>query len=282
MGLDEKVLRMLEVSFDEIRVQLWAFINGLDSPEYINFLEDAYDGYFVYRAERRNQMGGAASMTLYKRSYSVDSGNNKVSIGDDAAEVTKKIEYVPVGNSTANVTSTQESAVKEQLIKGLIESDRTPFKEEHRPMLIAMTECQLQLLSPDNFKPVPAPTGANAAGDPPKPDAPANQPPKEAATVAEYLSQAPAEIATTIKSAMARDAANKTALIAKITANTACPWTKEELELKDFGELQKVAAAAKIDFDPTVDYSGQAGSTLANQGSKVPPMPSTAPEMSTK
>jgi hypothetical protein len=75
---------------------------------------------------------------------------------------------------------------------------------------------------------------------------------------------------------MAREAAAKDAVIKKIVANQGCPFTEAELKLKDFGELQKIAALAKVTFDVTADYSAQAGGPRAHEGPKVPLMPSTA------
>ena len=65
-------------------------------------------------------------------------------------------------------------------------------------------------------------------------------------------------------------------VIKKIIANQGCPFTEAELKLKDFGELQKIAVLAKVSVDLADDFTGQAGASRANEGPKVPVMPSTA------
>lgn len=280
-GLGDKALLIManELSHEEIGGQLWDFVNSLDSPEYINFRRDVYDGYFIYQTTRRDNMTGAPVATrLYKRSFTIDQANGKVTVADDAVEVTEKTEYVPVDTTTANSNPNQENAVKEEKVNALIACDRTPFKEEHRTMLMGLSECALDLLQADNFKPATpvAPTAAAAA-----PAAALTEPAKPK-TVAEFLSSAPAEIADPLRRMMAREEAVKTAIIEKITANDGCPFTKEELGSKDLGELQKVAALAKIPVEPIVDFTPAAGTSRANEGPKVPEMPSTAPAVATK
>lgn len=280
-----------EASHDDIREKLWAWVNGLDGPEYVNYLRECYDGYFIYEAIKRNaQTGVTVETTLFKRSYAADA-EGAITVADDAIKVIEKTEFVPVDSTTANVTLNQESAMKEQLIKDLIACDRTPFTGEDRPMLTGLSDCQLKKLNADNFKPAPAPNAAAAA--PVTPVAPvaaataasapapapgaANAAPPKALTVEEYLSQAPTEVAESIKRNMAHVAAAKDAVIKKIIANKGCPFTEAELKLKDFGELQKIATMANITVDLTADYSGQAGAPRAHEGPKVPLMPSTGP-----
>ena len=280
-----------EASHDDIRDKLYTWVNALDTPEYVNYLRECYDGYFIYETMRRNNMTGVTVATkLYKRSYTANA-DGQVSVADDAVEVTEKTEYVPVDSTTANVTLNQENAMKEQLIKDLIACDRTPFKEEHRTMLTGLSECDLKLLQADNFKPAVAPIVAaaapgNAALAPapvvtaPVANAPApvvaNAAPAKPETVEEYLAKAPVEVSEPIKRMMAREAAAKDAVIKKIIANQGCPFTEAELKLKDLGELQKIAALAKVPFDLTEDFTGQAGAPRAHEGPKVPLMPSTA------
>lgn len=273
MELPEKFLRVLEASFDEIRTQLWGFINGLDSPEFINFLEDSYEGYFVYRSERRAGMAGIASTTLYKRSYGVDAGTNKVAVADDAVEVTKKIEYVPVGSSTANSTHHKESAVKEQLIAALIAHDRTPFTDDDRAFLTGLTECRLKAMTEKMDKQPAAPAATPVAATAPA-AAPAE--PKKEPTLQEYIAAAPKEIGTALQAAIDREKATKEAVIDKIVAMEGCPFKKEELADKDLSELTKLSALAGVKTDPVPDFSGQQG-TRAPSGNEIPPMPSSAP-----
>lgn len=269
MELPEKFLRVLEASFDEIRTQLWGFINGLDSPEFINFLEDPYEGYFIYRSERRSGMAGTSSTTLYKRSYSVDASTNKVVVADDAVEVIKKIEYVPVGSSTANSTHHKESAVKEQLIAALIAHDRTPFTEDDRAYLTGLAECRLKVMTEKLDKPAATPVAATTPAA-----APAE--PKKEPTLQEYIAAAPKEIGTALQALIDREKATKEAVIDKIVAMEGCPFKKEELADKDLSELTKIAALAGVKTDPVPDFSGQQG-TRPPSGTEIPPMPSSAP-----
>jgi len=159
-------------------------------------------------------------------------------------------------------------------------------------MLTGLSECDLKLLQADNFKPAVAPIVAAAApaNAAPAPAAPApvaaapapivaNAAPAKPETVEEYLAKAPVEVSEPIKRMMAREAAAKDAVIKKIIANQGCPFTEAELKLKDFGELQKIAALAKVAVDLTLNYSGQLGVSVANPGDEIPTMPSTAPKL---
>jgi hypothetical protein len=267
--LDDKALTFIanEMSHDDISNQLWDFVNALDTPEYMNWLKEVYDDHFIYRVSRRDNMTGSTVGTrLYKRSFTVDQATNKITIADDAQEVTERTEYVPVESPTANTNPNQENAMlKEQLITNLIACDRTPFKEEHRAMLNGLTECDLKLLQADNFKPA-APAAPIANAEAPKP-----------VNVDEYIQNAPAEVASALRGMMDRESAAKTALIEKIVANEGCPFTKEDLQSRDMTELQKIAGLARLKVD-NVDYTGALGTGRANAGSQVPKMPSSIPE----
>jgi len=288
MSLDDKALWIVanELSHDEVSQQLWDFVNSLDSTEFYNYLKEVYDDYFIYRTSRRNNMTGSTTSTsMYKRGFSVDATTNKVVVADGPIEVVEKTEYVPVASTTANVTIHQESVMKtkEDLIKDLIACDRTPFKEEDRPMLMGLTECKLNEWA-ERLKPPAAVAPTTVAAAPvaaaPAAPAPIAEAPKPQ-TMEQFLATAPKEVSDVVRGMMTREQQAKDGLIEKIVANQGCLFTKEELKLKDLTELGKLAGSIGIKAETVADYTGQVGSAPTSQDNfgaySVPDIPTEVP-----
>jgi len=102
---------------------------------------------------------------------------------------------------------------------------------------------------------------------------------KKPATVEEFLSGAPAEIAVTLRAGMQQLADKRTGLIATIKANTANKLNDAQLGAMGLDVLESIAStlAAVTPVDPVADYSTRGVPTPAVKanadGSGVPAMP---------
>ncbi|UCE65942.1 MAG: DUF2213 domain-containing protein [Candidatus Zixiibacteriota bacterium] len=282
-----------ETSHEDIGEQLREWADKQDTSERINWIEDVYDNWFVHTIRIRNAATGAyLGMKMFRHSYSVDD-NGRVTIGDEATEVVEKKEYVPVegepgtneSENNLNLSKENKEMKKDELIKALIECDKTNFEEDDRDWLNTMTEKQLEKLQikddcgdsgdaaktnrdqgDGNEKLSPEANGKleEKAGE---------EIPQKPVTLEEYIKAAPPEIGEVLSESVAERSAYKKKLIEAITSNKACTFTKEDLEKEDLKRLKNIAAIADVEV-PEYDYSGQGGGIDTNiDDGKVPAMP---------
>lgn len=280
------VFRTEEASHDDVRKGISAKLAALDGNGWVHYIEEVYDGWFVYEASRAYDAPplptGSSGQRLYKCSVTVDGTTGEVTLGADAQEVREETTYVPVtsgaggpaGNAAPGGEKDQKegSMKKNELIDKLISCPCTLWAENDRKTLEAMPEETLEKLqipdgvgvlpaepekpTPEPEKPVPAPA-QNAA-----------QPPKKPATVAEYVANAPPEIASGLKQMVARDAAIKTNAVNALLENKNNTFTQEQLEAKDLTELQALTNLARVE----VDFSGQGGGPPIVDDGEAPDM----------
>jgi hypothetical protein len=110
--------------------------------------------------------------------------------------------------------------------------------------------------------------GADADGGDAQPEANAE---KKPVTMREYINQAPPEIREVLVNGLNSYRKDKAQLIAAITANEKCTFTKEQLAKKPVEELRclaKLAEPVANEDDPFyADYSGQ-GDAMTAHGEK--------------
>ena len=288
-GLKAPDPKLNEMSLDDVSNALRTFVNGLDTPEFINYLEDVFEDSFVYVTCKRDggMMSGADGGTvpdrLFRRSYTKDLTTEQVSIGDTPTEVRKEENYVPVSQPNGNATNNREKEnqsmkTKKELIDNLVANTEAPFEEIDRKTLEGFTDCKLNKLVEKFKEPEKLAPAANAAppasvvADPPKPEV--NSTPK-VVTVDEYLKTAPPEIAGVLNRALETENAIKADLIkALVTKQKA--FTENDLKAMELPMLRKIAETAKVD-EPIANFAGAAGGPIVKDN-EYPGMPSIFPE----
>jgi hypothetical protein len=185
---------------------------------------------------------------------------------------------VPVGNETTPGTppaeNEEESVSKKELVDKIVGCN-CGFEEADRASLEALEEMTLTKMVANAEATVAKLTALEAdlakKVTPPAPPPPPPTPPEPAKQTAEqFVANAPPEIAASLNRALARDRAQKNALVSALMTNERCKFTKEQLEAKEIEELETLAELAET----TVNFAANGGSPrpVANEDA-IEPMP---------
>ena len=240
------------------------------------WITDVYDTFLVMEHAGK----------LWRVAYTVD-GDDTVSVTSDKPdEVVRVTEYRKVDGSFVGNQSSQEPdkmKTREERVAALVANESTAFADTDTKWLTALEDEQFDTIEKS------AVATANDGGDPPqepdpgKPDdtRPAAQPQTPVAdpavtanqvTAADYIAQAPPEIAAVLNRGMSSLAAHRHNLISTITANTENGlWAEDDLKAMSDGQLEKLAATVNkqasapgtidhlADYTPTANYAGAGG-----------------------
>jgi hypothetical protein len=236
-----------ELSHEDVREQLRSAVNKakVDSDSWL-WVRDVFDNYFVYELEASD-----GSIRLFKQDYSVS--DNQVLLGGTPMEVVEETSYTIVneGNSpTADNANPKEKegAMKKccpEKVTALIGNAKNNYTEDDRTWLENLSEEQFNRVAESSVK-KETPTGN--ATPPEGPEFP------KAATVDDYINNAPAGIREVLQDGLTTHQKRKAELVAGLLANKRCSFTKEHLEAKGLSELETLSQLAGID----VNYQGKA------------------------
>lgn len=161
-------------------------------------------------------------------------------------------------------TTMDRNAMIERLAGGC---ECSRFTTDDRPFLETLTDEQLA-----GALELPAVTPPAPAAPPVAPPAPAIMPAAPVALTADqYVASAPPAVAEVLRRALAREQAEKDALVASLVANSRNRFTEAALRDKGIDELTAMVDLAAI----TVNYAGQGGGPVSSPPSGPPPMPAT-------
>jgi len=258
-----------EMSFSNIRDSLQNAlrkrfnVNTQDGPWL--WVEDVYSNFVIYDWQNK----------LWRLGFtSADAG---VTLSEDApTEVVRVTEYrTATGTFIGNKTSNDQPDMKKTLIDKIIGNAAAGFAEADRSKLEALSEAQLTAIANGIGSSAPAP--ATNAAPAPAPAAPAPAPaaaapapvanatpapaPAAPQTVEDYINRAPAGMAEVLRNGMSAYNTEKEALIAQLTANANCPYSKEDLGNRPLGELRnlvRLAGAEAPAATPAPHFGGMA------------------------
>jgi len=153
-----------EQGFREIMSSIQQKLDQLDNNVRVHFLEDVFDGNFVYRVVNNETQ---ESMT-FRRDYVVNA-DGSIEFKGDPTEVRKEVSFVNVNTSIQrtkfnNVSNKKGGKMKDEKcpcgVDELIANEATQFTEDNREWLTALSEDERKLLVPKEIKPtVNAETG---------------------------------------------------------------------------------------------------------------------------
>jgi hypothetical protein len=261
-----------EVGYNEIREKIGNVVYGLDGNGLDHYVEEIYADSFVY--SQTNYRIEPRIRKMYKQSYSI--GNSgEVELTGEPTHVKKEVSYKPVPQANGVVKA--ERLIKKnsnmctdcvkRLADSLINNGATAWSEADRAYLEAQTEEQLEKMTP----PAVASEQQVNTAKPTREDIIAvfSERPM---TTEEFLTFASAEVRTQIQEGLTIRTNQKNDLISQIIANTD-QWTEEELNAKEFAELQKVYKLATKDLGETVFVGTGAtgGKTKIANNSKATP-----------
>lgn len=223
------------------------------------------------------QKGFEAS--FLERTFSMNA-DGVVSLGEDKTSVRPETKFVPIELEGADSESSiQENAMhtKEELVRDLIANAASQFTEEDRGWLETLEDAQLAKLAPV----VNEESEASSEDDSTSEDVDTVVDDNVSSlrpvggevtpiSTDDYIAGAPEEIQAVLNSGLAMHRARKIALIAALTGNSRCKFTKEQLDSKDVPELENLAALA---IDITYELGGANLSTNASDDDNAVPEP---------
>lgn len=255
---NEKELAMNELSHDAIRKNLYAALRE-KSPSVDRWIADVYSNFFIYTEDDKK---------FFRQGFTIESEN--VSLQGDPQEVIRVTEYrtiqgAYVGNQlTTNINT---SSMKDKLIQALIAGPI--YNESHKEFLSSLDEEALKQLktNSDTVAQHHQEAITNAVEQAKK-----EVETKPAATVNEYIAQAPEGIRDTLVTMQRRLESEKKAKITKILANERNKFSEAQLNAKGLSELEMLESFCVDTTAPQARYDGQADPVTFNAESFNDPL----------
>jgi hypothetical protein len=275
-------LSVLLMSHGELSRVIQAKLDRMDDDAKVNYLEDIFDGYIIYRVEARGNSQGTPVATsdgkhLFKRNYTVGQ-DGAVEFTGESMPVIKRVSFDPISRQ-GEVRNMSKQPCCEEKVQMLIESGL--YAETDRNRLLAMEEADINVLSASverHQAQVNAEKEKVTALEKEKTDLQANAAAQTTRDKAievlkedlgdkdKFLALAPKEIRSTLEHGLRLHQDERNRQIAHIMANTnEGVYTKERLEVMPDQDLEFLAKAIKA----PVDYSGQAPTPPSN-GNRSP------------
>lgn len=251
-----------ELSMDDQRVAVGRALDQLDNEGWIHFIRDLYADRVIYDARGSNpsETGQTAPMVkTYMRSYTMDATTGVVTLAPETQEVREDRSWIPVAQAgpagaveAGPTTQGQKEKPKmnKEKIDNLIACKCTRFNESNRAQLEALDDGMLDLLVPVE-QAAPAPPTTLDVTTP--------------VTLESFLAAAPPAVKASVLRSLARDKAEKDAVVNTILANERNKFTKAELDGMEVEALSNMA-----DLIPAnVSYAGAAGGPPAGDEAPV-------------
>jgi hypothetical protein len=252
-----------ELSFSGITRQLCDLLAasyGEPGKSWMGYLVEVFPDRCIFRTSY------SSADSMLEQGYKVGK-DDEVTLSGKAVEVVQTVSYT----ANSKPVTEEKSVTKKELIDSMISNKA--FLEADREMLDGRTVADLEryakLLTPApvaNAIPAPAPTPAPAVEKP--------------LTEVEWLAKAPAGIRQVVANSMAKEAAEKSALTAKILAAPGCLFNADMLAPLTTNDLSAIASLIQ---EPAPVANGLAGigqtsyfgqntlppAVVANEGKKV-------------
>lgn len=237
--LNQKGFSVNEVGMRESLDKVRDAVYALDGNSHSNYVEEVYDGYVVF--QQYNYRTEPTARKLFKQSYEVDAANN-VTLTGEAVQVTREVSYTTVPQTNMKRVKTKRklkvnTMCKEGKVDALIANKATHYTVEHRETLMSLEETVLDAMAP--------PAAPQANSEKKEEDKGVtrqealNVLSNQALTSEEFMKIVPSDVREQIQGGIQANADKRNALVTSIMANAEA-WTKEELEAKPMGELEKL------------------------------------------
>lgn len=159
---DNSELLENEAGYREVSQAIQSKLDSFDSPVIVNYLEEVFDSYFIYRVVNRENGQGE----LYKRNYQM-LDNGTLQIEEGVAKVTKKVTYEVIQNNGLIRTKINNSITKQKggtqmngevkaspcKVNALIANEATKFTEADREWLNTLEDSVLDKMTPKEVAP---------------------------------------------------------------------------------------------------------------------------------
>lgn len=211
------------------------------------------------------------SSSMFERSFEIASEGGQITLGSEPVQVRPVTEFVPVTISEENGMKVSEK------VDILIANEATHFSADDKDWLLAMSEEQLDKLTPivaeknseetnnSNTEETPNadqnPSGetkgaeVKASKETPKEDPPKVDTPEE------FIGNAPTEMQEVLNSGLRMHREKKAILVKGLVANSKCEFSEDELKKMDVDMLERLS---RLGNQP--DFSGQGGTRTNTAG----------------
>ena len=244
-------------------------VDGWDNTRAVHYMEEVYDGYFVFRRSTRNPNGPSTEQGYFQQHYTMV--GNVIQLVGDEKPVTKSVSYTPIQANqeieTESLVRTKHPVKMEKKtpcflakVEKLINNSASPFTEANKEWLLTQEEQILDMLMPREVAPEAAPeVNAAKAVDIIR---------TAMKTPEDFINLAPAEMQDQMRSGLRLHKAHRDGLVKTIMANAQKDsFTEAELLTMETGMLEKIKASLPV----PVDYSANGGGgTPINTNSGAP------------
>ena len=132
------------MGYRELSQAIQTKLDRMDDDTKVNFLEDCFDGYIIYRVEPKGpSMDGGNRGDLFKRNYTV-AQDGTVEFTGESMPVIKRVSYDPA-SQTGGMNNMAEKPCCEAKVQMLIESGA--YAETDRDRLLTMGEADIDVLA---------------------------------------------------------------------------------------------------------------------------------------
>lgn len=251
-----------ELSHDGTREQLRTLLNvkfpvaGNDFSSV--WVDTVFDNSVIYEGE-----GGR----LFRINYITQ--DDVVSLVGEPVEVQRVTEFKlippdPSMNQKKGMRG-EKNMEKKELVRSLVDNDKTQWEKEDIEFLETLEMNQLKKLAPVEE------TQEILSEETPPAEVPATND-QEDVTAEQYIAAAPEDIRDMLASGLQTHNEKKAGLIAAITANKKCTFTKEHLSMKKVQELEAIAQLAVPETNQSAPalYTGQGGVSPTGNGGEEP------------
>lgn len=237
--------------FNELLNKIQRRLDTQDSETQWHSLEEAYDGYFIYRKVVRD----AGTSTYHRQAYQIGADGDVEFVGE-ASVVRKEVSYVQVNAEATTLKRTKpvNNTVKKggdmskeekpcclEKVVSLIANKRTRFTAADKEWLLEQGPEILELLEPMDIQ-----VNADQAAEVIK---------KSYTTAEEFISLMPKEMQAQMQNGLKLHNDHRSALMKSIQANAENVFSAEELEAMDVPMLEKIEAASrKTDYSAAGDF----------------------------
>lgn len=241
-------------------------IDSLDNPVAINFCRAVYEDSVIYEVCPNSQAAPGMGRKFYRRNYTVDAAGT-VSLGNEIQEVTEQREFIPVSNQSITQTDCGCVTPAPQVPNEQGGKDMAKNSEDRKAKVVALlannvgfTEADREMLEGlecNQFAAIEA-----LASRPASVPAPAVIDNEEA-----LLNSVSPELKGKVELGIAAYKEKRESAISSIKANTANPFTDEQLTAKELDELlaiAKLATNAMPAPTETTNFAANAGEAPAH------------------
>jgi len=262
-------IRANKRSMDQTMNAVYSAVQAHDTETIYHYATEIFDDYVIFERVARKS---SDPPKLYRQGYAINT-DGVVVFTDEPTQVKKEVEYVPI---TANKEEDEMNGKAKdnkccpEKVQLLIENAATPFEETDRDWLEAMTEDQIDKLTPpepkanEELKPksskeeIAAAVKAGAEGAEGTPIAEIVKDNKQTEgkvdTPEAYIQNAPAEIQSVLTESLVMHRQKKDDLVKALLANQNNSFSEDELKGMELVELKKIAKLAQVN-----NYEGGGG-----------------------